>query len=86
MCDIGHSSITTDKQVAPNRTLAELADTWNTLIPVTTYSDKKYYQGQSYDFPNLYLTQHVPLWSRQDPIDTRAVIQNELLLRRHFDK
>jgi hypothetical protein len=86
MCDLGYSTITTDRYSAPKYSVPELASVWNNLMPLSTYSDKKQYQGERYDFPNLYLTQHIPLWKRQDPIDTRAELQNELLRIRHFDK
>ncbi len=86
MCDLGYSSITTDRRATPVYSVPELASVWNDLMPVTTTSDKKMYQGQPYDFPNLYLTQHIPLWKRQDPMNTRAEIQNQLVRMRHFDK
>lgn len=65
--------------------LTERVDIESAIRPVTTTTFGKYYQEHPYDFPNLHVDGKNSVWS-QDPINTRVVVQNSLLIRRHFDK
>lgn len=55
------------------------------LRPVDTKMFRKYYTEKPFDFPSL----HVNGWNPvhlQDARNSRADVQNQLLLQRHFDK
>lgn len=55
------------------------------LRPVDTKMFRKYYTEEPFDFPSLYVKSVNPVWVT-DPKSTRAIIQNQLLLQRHYDK
>lgn len=86
MCDQSTTWYTNDSSSSVTRRVADVVDDGSKLIPLSTSSFKKEYQEQRYDFPNLYINHHVPLWNRQDPMSTRVYIQNQLLMQRHFNK
>lgn len=56
------------------------------LRPADTKMFRKYWTEKPFDFPNLSVpVVNPPVWV-QDPLSSRAQIQNQLLLQRHFDK
>jgi hypothetical protein len=86
MCDLTTAYFSTDKKPIIQKNVEELVNAQNKLFPADTHWDKKVWQDKPFDFPNLYLKQEVPLWKSILPISTKATIQNELLVRRHFNK
>lgn len=86
MCDIGTTWYTNDNKTSVSRRVTDVIEEHSKLIPLSTKTFNKEWQEKPFDFPNLYLTQEVPLWKRQDPVSTRVVIQNQLLMQRHFNK
>jgi len=55
------------------------------LRPSDTKMFRKYYTEEPFDFPSLYVKSVNPVWVT-DPKSSRALVQNQLLLQRHFDK
>lgn len=86
MCDLTTAYFSTDKKPIIQKSVEELVHAQNNLIPADTHWDKNVWQDRPFDFPNLYLKQEVPLWKSTLPISTKVAIQNELLVRRHFNK
>ena len=60
-------------------------DIESSIRPVSTKCFDKYYAENQFDFPNLYVNGKNHVWT-QDPVNTRVELQNQLLIRRHFDK
>lgn len=66
-------------------TLVERVDIESDIRPVDTKSFRKYFDDFPFDFPNQHIVGENRVMS-QDPVNSRVVLQNALLIRRHFDK
>lgn len=65
--------------------LVERADAESNIRPVDTKSFKKYYSEKSFEFPDQYIHGVNKVWT-SDPQSSRVLIQNTLLVERHFNK
>lgn len=86
--DLSTSSIMVDRNALTNRgtlNVVDMVETDDNLRPMDTYWFKKGYTEKPYDFPYQVVLGKNSVWT-MDPIDTRASLQNLLLMKRHFNK
>ena len=67
--------------------LTERADAESSIRPATTKAFTKDWVQKPFDFPNLGVDTDVEWVANATvPQSTRAIVQNAMLIRRHFDK
>ncbi len=86
--DLSTSRLLIDRNSLTNRgtlNVLDMVETDDLLRPRDTTWFKKGYSEKPYDFPYQEVLGKNAVWYN-DPIDTRAALQNLLLVKRHFNK